>query len=60
VIELDATDTEDGVLLPLGVTVKVYAVVAARPVTVQFWAPVGAVVVLTTVHVKLPGFDVTV
>jgi hypothetical protein len=32
---------------PLGVTVNSYAVAAARPVTVQFCEPVGAVVAVT-------------
>jgi hypothetical protein len=40
------------VLLPLGVTVKVYAVVRAKPVTVQLCEPVGAVVTLETMQVK--------
>jgi hypothetical protein len=45
--------------LPLGVTVKVYDVPLVSPVTVQCCAPVGAVVVLITVQVKLPGVEVT-
>jgi hypothetical protein len=46
--------------LPVGVTVNVYAVPLVSPVTVQLWAPVGAVVVLATEHPLLEGVDVTV
>jgi hypothetical protein len=57
---VDDAETDEPVLLPDGVTVKVYDVPLARPVTVQFWLPVGGVVVFATVHVKLPGVEVTV
>jgi hypothetical protein len=56
----DASDAKVVVLLPLGVTMNVYDVPLVSPVTVQFCAPVGAVTVLTTVQVKLPGVEVTV
>jgi hypothetical protein len=39
----------------LGVTVKVYAVALASPVTVQLWAPVGGTEVLATTQVLAPG-----
>jgi hypothetical protein len=35
VIAVDAADTPDDVLLPVGVTVKVYEVLLASPVTLQ-------------------------
>ena len=57
---VDAADTVEPVLFPVGVTVKVYDVALVSPVTVQFWLPVGGVVVFATVQVKLPGVDVTV
>jgi hypothetical protein len=60
VTDVDAVDREDVVLLPVGLTWKVYAVPAVSPVTVQFCDPVGAVTVLTTVQVKPPGVEVTV
>jgi hypothetical protein len=46
--------------LPVGVTVKVYPVVSARPVTMQCWVPVGGVTVFATEQVKLVGVEVTV
>jgi hypothetical protein len=60
VTEVDDADTEDVVLLPVGLTVKVYPVPAVSPVTVQFCDPVGAVIVLNTEHVNPPGLEVTV
>jgi hypothetical protein len=51
VIEADAADIDEVVLLPDGVTVKVYAVALVSPVTLQLCAPVGAVVVFATVQV---------
>jgi hypothetical protein len=56
----DLSETTVVSALPLGVTVKVYDVPLVSPVTVQCCAPVGAVVVLITVQVKLPGVEVTV
>jgi hypothetical protein len=56
----DGSDTNEVVALPLGVTVKVYAVPSVKPETVQCCDPVGAVVLLTTVQVKPPGAEVTV
>jgi hypothetical protein len=51
VIEADAADCEETVLLPLGVTVKVYATPLVSPVTLQLCAPVGATVVFATMQV---------
>jgi hypothetical protein len=56
VAEADAAEMVDVVLLPLGVTVKVYAVRLVSPVTLQLCAPVGAVVVFATTHVG-PGVN---
>jgi hypothetical protein len=50
VIAAEADEIVDVVAFPLGVTVKVYDVPLARPVTVQLWAPEGGVVVFTTTH----------
>jgi hypothetical protein len=50
---VDAADTVDDVLLPVGVTTKVYASALTSPVMVQFCAPVGGVDVLTTVQVAV-------
>jgi hypothetical protein len=58
--EAEAGDTNEVVLLPLGVTVKVYAVPLVSPDTVQFCDPVGATVLLAKVQVKPPGDEVTV
>jgi hypothetical protein len=57
--EVDAPDTVEDVPLPVGVTVKVYAVVADRLEIVQLCAPVGIVTVLATVQVP-PGVPFTV
>jgi hypothetical protein len=59
VTDADAGDAVDVVLLPLGTTTKVYPVTSDNPVTVQLCDPVGAVVVLLTTHVRLPGVEVT-
>ena len=53
VIDAEAADDSDVVLLPLGVTVKVKASPAVRPVTVQLCAPAGGVVLLTTTQLPL-------
>ena len=54
----DAPDTVEFVLLPVGVTVKVYAVVAARLEIVQLCVPVGIVTVLATVQLPLVALEV--
>jgi hypothetical protein len=56
----EAGDTKEVVLLPLGVTVKVYDVPLVSPDTVQLCDPVGAVVLLAKVQVRPPGDEVTV
>jgi hypothetical protein len=52
-IDADASDTPEVVLLPLGVTVKVYDEPLVRPDTVQLCAPVGGVVVFTIEQLAL-------
>ena len=59
VIDAEVADVEV-VPLPVGTTVKVYAVALAKPVTVQLCAPVGGVVVFATTQLKPPGEEVTV
>jgi hypothetical protein len=46
--------------LPLGTTLKVYEVPFVNPPMLQVCAPTGAVSMLETTQVKLPGVDVTV
>ena len=59
VIEEDADDTVLAVPFPLGVTVNVYEVPFVNPPTVHDWVEVLAIaVVLETVQVKFPGFEV--
>jgi hypothetical protein len=58
--DAEAGDTNEVVLLPLGVTVKVYAVPLVSPDTVQLCEPVGATVLLAKVQVRPPGDEVTV
>jgi len=56
-IGAEAADTVDVVLLPLGVTVKVYDVVRASPVTLQLSDPVGGESVSETTHFCEPPPD---
>jgi hypothetical protein len=49
-IDADAADVSEVVPFPLGVTVKVYASPFVNPETVHVCAPVGGVVLFTTVQ----------
>ena len=55
---VDGPDTVEVVPLPVGFTVKVYAVVAARLEIVQLCVPVGIVTVLATVQLPLVALTV--
>jgi hypothetical protein len=57
---MDAADTVEVVLLPLGVTVNVYDVPFVSPATVQLCAPAVGGVTPLTLHVAVPGEAATV
>ena len=55
VMASDGADVADVVLLPEGVTVKVYESPLVRPVTVQLCVPVGGVAVFATTQDEFAG-----